>query len=130
MSKPVTPVESQTIDYPIQTVKSDASLTPALKKGKLLFTANCEACHQISDTRVVGPGLLGVSERVPDRAWLLKWIRNPSTVLNSGDVYANHMVKAFTPVLMPGFPSLTENELHALIDYVDSHKSTAPSFTQ
>jgi mono/diheme cytochrome c family protein len=129
-SDTVDPVKPQVIDDPRQPVKSVVILTPDLEKGKLLFATHCQQCHELSDSKLVGPGLLGVSGRVPDQAWLLKWIKRPSALLNSGDVYANQLVKVFAPVVMPGFPMLKDTEVKALIDYIDSCGSGKPVFVQ
>ncbi|MCK8495865.1 cytochrome c [Spirosoma sp. RP8] len=40
------------------------------------------------------------------------------------------MVKAFAPVLMPGFPTLTEKEVKDLIDYIASYKSEETDFVR
>src|SRR5690349_19770629 len=54
--------------------------------GKTLFSNNCSSCHHpIKDG--TGPALQGVTERVPDKAKLHKWIHNSASVLAAGDPY-------------------------------------------
>ena len=52
--------------------------------GESLFNNNCKACHSPKDEVVVGPGLKGIQQR-RDLAWLVKWIKNPNGVIQSGD---------------------------------------------
>ena len=58
------------------------------EKGEKLFKANCSSCHALNK-KVVGPALSGVEGRVPQPAepWLIKWIKNSSAVIKSGDSY-------------------------------------------
>ena len=118
---PANPVLSQCGIGASPTVKSVAILTPTLRRGQALFIKNCQLCHELTTAKLVGPGLLGVSGRVPDSTWLMRWIRDPAVMLKSGDVYATQLVKAYTPVIMPGFPTLKEIELKAIIAYIDSY---------
>ena len=119
--QPVNPVQSQCGSGVTPTVKSVAIWTPTLRRGQALFTKNCQLCHELTTAKLVGPGLLGVSGRVPDSAWLIRWIKSPAGMLQSGDVYAIQLVKAYTPVIMPSFPTLKEIELKAIIAYIDSY---------
>ncbi|QCR24987.1 cytochrome C [Pontibacter sp. SGAir0037] len=45
-------------------------------QGKALFDGKCSACHQLSDQKVVGPGLAGVTERRQPE-WIMNMIVNP-----------------------------------------------------
>ena len=47
-------------------------LADDVKSGEKLFKQNCTACHMISDARLVGPGLKGVTDKY-EREWLIKW---------------------------------------------------------
>lgn len=122
----------QSATYAVETTKAVKSLTSVQLKGKDLFVANCNQCHEVADYAVsVGPSLLGVSGRVPSQRWLVDWIKNPSAVVNSGDAYGNEIVKRFAPVVMPAFSTLTETDINAIIDYINSHEPTdgAGAFT-
>ena len=61
-----------------------------IEEGEKLFKQNCAQCHSVGTNKVVGPGLQGVADRVPKPAeeWLLKWIKNSTAVVKSGDAYA------------------------------------------
>ncbi|HCC84588.1 MAG TPA: hypothetical protein DEP87_02810, partial [Candidatus Pacebacteria bacterium] len=52
--------------------------------GKEIFTQKCSACHSIGKGRLVGPDLAGVNDRRSE-GWLLKFIKSPQAVINSGD---------------------------------------------
>ena len=56
----------------------------AQDSGESIFKANCTACHSIGKTRLVGPGLEGVTDKYED-AWLKKWILNSQAFIASGD---------------------------------------------
>ncbi|MBK0402410.1 cytochrome c [Adhaeribacter sp. BT258] len=53
--------------------KFDAALAA---KGKSVFEGKCSACHQLSDQKIVGPGLAGVTERRKPE-WIMNMIINP-----------------------------------------------------
>ena len=61
---------------PVKTVdvsKFDAALAD---KGKRIFEAKCTACHRLTDEKVVGPGLKGVTERRKPE-WIMNMMINP-----------------------------------------------------
>ncbi|MEJ8755635.1 cytochrome c [Pontibacter sp. H259] len=62
---------------PVSTVEVGADIDQALAAtGKTLFEGKCSACHQLSDQKVVGPGLAGVTERRKPE-WVMNMIINP-----------------------------------------------------
>jgi cytochrome c551/c552 len=94
----------------------------AAPDGKAIFQANCAACHNpLKDA--TGPALQGVSARVPSKDWLYKWIKNPATVIASGDKYANDIYLKWNKTAMTAFPSLTTEEVDAVIKYVEEFKA-------
>lgn len=87
--------------------------------GKTLFQTNCASCHLV-DRKLTGPALRGVDDRWGgDRAKLHAWIKNPAGFAK-GDAYATNLIKEYAPVLMTPFPSLSEKEMDAILDYVKS----------
>ena len=44
-------------------------------KGEQIFKQNCTACHMMTDAKLVGPGLKGVTDKY-EKEWLIKWIIN------------------------------------------------------
>jgi mono/diheme cytochrome c family protein len=62
---------------PVTTVEVGAAIEEALATtGQTLFEGKCSACHQLSDQKVVGPGLAGVTERRKPE-WVMNMIINP-----------------------------------------------------
>ena len=46
-----------------------------VQNGEKLYKQNCTACHLMTEAKLVGPGLKGVTEKY-EKEWLIKWIRN------------------------------------------------------
>lgn len=65
-----------------------------------------------------------MSERAPSKQWLIDWIKNPDEMIASGDAYANK-VKDFSPASMTAFGYLKDEEILAIIDYVDNYAAPA-----
>jgi mono/diheme cytochrome c family protein len=89
-----------------------------VEQGKTIFNNNCSACHAVTNEVVVGPGLQGINER-RQRDWLINWIHNPQKVVDSGDKYANDLLKKFNGNIMPAFPDLTDQEIQSVLAYID-----------
>lgn len=88
--------------------------------GETLFKNNCAACHAASDEVVVGPGLKGVLQRVPNKDWLYKWVKNSSSVIASGDQYANQIFNKFNKLQMQSFPDLQNGDIDNILAYIES----------
>jgi mono/diheme cytochrome c family protein len=93
--------------------------------GEALFNANCKQCHSTGETKVIGPGLKGVEERVPGGDWIIKWVKNSSALIKSGDEYANKIFKENGGVNMPA-QTLKDDEIHAVFAYVKVEGAKAP----
>ena len=57
--------------------------TPEAEKN---FQA-CKVCHNISGPKLIGPTLGGILDR-RDKAWIYRFVRNSTEVIESGDAYA------------------------------------------
>lgn len=86
--------------------------------GESLFNNNCKACHSPKDEVVVGPGLKGVQQR-RDLAWLVKWVKNPNGVIQSGDEYAVALYNKFGKAQMTAFPAYGETEVKDILAYIE-----------
>ena len=95
-----------------------------INAGKALFENNCTQCHSVTDEVVVGPGLKNVHARRPI-GWLIKWIRNSTLVIQSGDAYANEIYNKFGKTQMQSF-DFKDEEIISIVAYVKS-KSAAPA---
>jgi mono/diheme cytochrome c family protein len=86
--------------------------------GETLFNNNCKACHSPKDEVVVGPGLKDIQKR-RDLAWLVKWVKNPNGVIQSGDEYAVALYNKFGKAQMTAFPAYGEKEVKDILAYVE-----------
>ena len=86
--------------------------------GEKLFKQNCAVCHSLGTNKLTGPGLAGVAQRVPGDAWLMKWIKNNTAVIKSGDAYANKILTENGGAQMTVFADLPDADIKALIGYI------------
>ncbi|MFN3666118.1 MAG: c-type cytochrome [Sediminibacterium sp.] len=93
--------------------------TVSAQDGKTLFNTNCGTCHQVHKEST-GPALKGVEDRWPNKANLYSWIRNSAAFLKTGDKYANDLFIKYGKVAMNQFPSLTDDEIGAILKYIAS----------
>ncbi len=127
--------ESTYLDYPNPArpeSKTDSTKTPlqlaaSLTKktdGKSLFRSNCAVCHTLNSTKLTGPGLGGIMNRVPGGSWLFNFIKNNNRVISSGDPYALKLVENNGGTDGMGeFDFLQDEEVNAIIAYISSGKS-------
>lgn len=92
--------------------------------GETLFNNNCKACHSPKDEVVVGPGLKDIQKR-RDLAWLVKWVKNPNGVIQSGDEYAVALYNKFGKAQMTAFPAYGEKEVKDILAYVEKANTAA-----
>ncbi|MBW0179012.1 c-type cytochrome [Sediminibacterium sp.] len=93
--------------------------TVSAQDGKTLFNTNCGTCHAVHKPST-GPALAGVEDRWPNKANLYSWIRNSAAFLKTGDKYANDLYNTWGKVAMNQFPSLTDEEIGAILKYIGS----------
>ncbi len=98
------------------------SNTATAQDGKALFSSNCASCHHPTKD-VTGPALKGVSEKVPSKEWLYKWVQNSTALVASGDKYANEVFNKWNKIPMPAFSNLSEKDIDAIIAYVDAYEA-------
>jgi mono/diheme cytochrome c family protein len=85
--------------------------------GESLFKNNCASCHSVGAEKLIGPGLAGIEAR-RNEAWLIKWIKNPQGMIDSGDEYAVKLYEQYKPTIMQGFPSLSDDQIKSILAYV------------
>lgn len=96
-----------------------SSVSMAAPDGKAIFQSNCASCHHpLKDA--TGPALKGVDSKVPSKEWLVKWVHNSAALIAAGDPYAVEIFNAWNKVPMTAFPQLSEEEILAIFDYVNS----------
>ncbi len=100
-------------------VKVDSILT-IYRKGELLFKP-CSSCHAVSSTSMnkMAPDLHGISNRL-SKDKIRRWIRNSSELIASGDPYANELYRRYGKSSMTAFPSYTDEDIDALLLYIET----------
>jgi cytochrome c553 len=96
-----------------------------IKEGESLFKSDCSACHGV-DRAVIGPALKGTTER-HDEAWLISWIRNSQALIASGDETAIQLFEDHNKLMMPAFPTLSDDNIRNILAYVDDASKPAPA---
>lgn len=95
----------------------------AAPDGKALFNSNCASCHNpLKDA--TGPALQNVDQHPHGKEWIYTWVKNPSAVIASGDPHAKELQDKFK-VVMTAFPSLSHEDIDAILKYVDEYKAPA-----
>ena len=89
-----------------------AAVDPAAQK---LFLTKCSSCHAFGKGKIVGPDLKGATDR-RDEAWLRKFIKAPSTMLDS-DPVAKQLLADHGGVRMPDL-GLSDAEVDSLIGLI------------
>ena len=101
-----------------------------IDQGKALFKANCAQCHNRNmKDDLTGPALGGVRERWDSEELLYSWIRNSQGLINSGNEYAVNLYNTWNKSIMNPFPNLTDEEIAAILDYVDCMYTEGPDCT-
>jgi hypothetical protein len=91
--------------------------------GEALFKANCASCHK-PDKDFTGPALKGARDREPSKTWVYDWVHN-STLVIEKDAYAKALFGKWK-AQMTAFPNLKNEEIDAILDYVDKWAPPVP----
>lgn len=92
--------------------------------GKAIFNTNCASCHHPTKSST-GPALQGITDEV-DMDWLYSWVKNSGALIESGDKRAVAVYEEYNRLAMPPFPSLSNDDIDAIFDYVNNF-SDAPA---
>ncbi|WP_241738983.1 c-type cytochrome [Pontibacter beigongshangensis] len=100
---------------PVKTVEIGEGIDEALAtEGKTIFDAKCTACHQLSDQKVVGPGMAGVTERRKPE-WIMNMIVNPEEMTKKDPVakklFAEHLIQMVNQ-------DVDEQDARAILEYL------------
>jgi mono/diheme cytochrome c family protein len=87
--------------------------------GETLFKTNCTVCHTIGKGVLLGPDLANVQLR-RDNFWLFNFIRSSQSVIKGGDEIAVALFEKYNNIQMPDQPTFTDNELTAILAYIES----------
>ena len=97
---------------------ADTNYAAAQNEGKQLFEKNCTICHKIGGGKLVGPELMGVTQR-REKAWLAKFIKNSKELIDAGDPIAVKVYEENNKIPMLSFTQLSDAEINSIIDYID-----------
>ncbi len=92
----------------------------AVATGANIFNQNCIACHSI-DQDGIGPALGGVTQEVSTE-WLERFIKDPKSVIESGDPRAKALFEKYKSV-MPSFAYYKDHEIEGIIAYLATQKA-------
>ena len=95
-------------------------IDPAMAdKGQPIFVAKCSACHKVTDQKIVGPGLLGVTKRrTPE--WIMNQITNPAEMEQKDPVGQALLAKHLTQMT---FQNVTDDETRQILEYLRKNDS-------
>jgi glucose/arabinose dehydrogenase/mono/diheme cytochrome c family protein len=104
---------------------SDAASLPTdsvtIEKGRSSFVNKCASCHNFNQYGMgIGPHLASVTKEKSVN-WIKNFIRDPKKVIESGDTTAQKLFKEYKAI-MPSFGYLPEEELTAIIAFIDTQK--------
>jgi mono/diheme cytochrome c family protein len=99
-----------------QPIKDTLPEIDSLAVGKQLFQTNCRSCHDL-EKESTGPALLGLENRVPNRAILKEYIKNPSKAAVKYQ-YFRCLQHKYAPRLMTAFPDFGDDGLDLILDYI------------
>ncbi|AHM62485.1 cytochrome c2 [Flammeovirgaceae bacterium 311] len=108
-----TPVDDGKGIGPVKNVNL-GELDPALAaKGQELFDNKCSACHRTDNTKVVGPGLAGVTERRQPE-WIMNMIINPEEMTKKDPTAKKLLAEHLTQMTNQ---NVTEQDARAMLEY-------------
>lgn len=112
---PPNPVQAANETTPTDTVPE----VPEGPDGAKLFRQNCAACHTVGKGKLVGPDLMGATEK-HDRDWLFAWTRDAGKMIEEGDSVAVALFREWDDILQPPMNHLTDEELEAIFDLLEN----------
>lgn len=90
--------------------------------------SNCASCHNpIKDA--TGPALKGIRSNFPDKEWGYKWVHNSAALVAANDPEATRIFTKFNKIPMTPFPSLSNEEIDAILDYADKYEAPGAAKT-
>lgn len=101
-----------------ETKKEEPRLSELALKGEQIYQTNCMQCHLMSKDALIGPGMVGVTKRVPSKDWAKKFIKNSQEVIKSGDKYAVALFEKHNKAIMTSF-NFSDEEFESLWKYLE-----------
>ena len=101
-----------------QSENDQALSSDQISIGQQLFKSNCVSCHTIGDGDLVGPDLMGVTEK-RSKEWLMSWITDNKALRESGDKEAIAIYEQYNKQSMQAF-YFSEDEMNDLLAYLEN----------
>lgn len=100
---------------PVTSVEVGADIDQALAdNGKAIFEGKCSACHQLSDQKIVGPGLAGVTERRKPE-WVMNMIINPEQMTKEDPTAKKLLAEHLTQMTNQ---NVNEQDARAILEFL------------
>jgi mono/diheme cytochrome c family protein len=93
--------------------------TSAASSGEKIFIEQCASCHSINKVGI-GPALGGVQDAGREN-WMRKFIKNPRSVIESGDERASFLFEKYK-MIMPSFAKLSDEQMNDIIAFLKAQK--------
>lgn len=90
------------------------------------FRQNCTNCHTIGGGRLAGPDLKNVGQR-KDAEWLINFLINPRSVIDSGDPYAAKLLEESRGVVMPIAPGMNRYRAEQILKLIEAESKLEES---
>ena len=88
----------------------------SITRGRELFFANCERCHNMGKQEI-GPALASIVDKRP-LSWLLSFIESSQGMIDAGDPYAVHLNRSYGNMVMPDFQELDADARMDILAYI------------
>ena len=100
---------------PVSSIELSADIDDALAaEGKTIFEGKCSACHQLTDQKIVGPGLLGVTEkRKPE--WIMNMVINPEEMTKKDPTAKKLLAEHLTQMTNQ---NINEQDARAILEFL------------
>lgn len=100
---------------PVTSVEVGETIDEALAaEGKAIFEGKCSACHQLSDQKIVGPGLAGVTERRKPE-WIMNMMINPEEMTKKDPEAKKLLAEHLTQMTNQ---NISESDARALLEFL------------
>jgi mono/diheme cytochrome c family protein len=97
--------------------KKETSVVSNSDNGKRLYEERCQNCHPINASENY---LLAIQERITDKQLLYAFIRNPDSVIKSGQPYFTYLYEQWNHTNMPSNPDLSNEAIQSILDYIET----------
>ncbi|MGS0748564.1 c-type cytochrome [Halpernia sp. GG3] len=84
------------------------------EEGKTVFETNCSSCHNLTDEKLVGPGLKGITKN-HTASWIMNFISNPDAMLEVDPELKKQL--ALYGMRMP-YQNLDDSQTRAVYEYL------------